>query len=179
MKKFFVTLIIIYAVLLICGSYSSYCQSVHHSEGKLTIVASSELDTIMHKKSIYDSYNSGYNGYRVQIFFASGSNSKQLAFYSADSFDSLNLELPIFVTFREPYYRVRVGNFRNKIDADYFKSIISQSYSGAFVVKDFISPFDKPYIPYSEDGENNLLPDDSYQENIFNKDSSSSDSDGE
>ena len=118
---------------------------VNVNRGELNIIASPLLDSILDKKNVYDSYNSGYDGYRVQIFSTSGSNSKSLAYCVAESFDSLNLNIPAFVTFRAPYYRVRVGNFHDKIDADKLLSRLIVKYKASFVVKEFISSFDTPY----------------------------------
>lgn len=118
---------------------------VNVNRGELNIIASPLLDSILDKKNVYDSYNSGYDGYRVQIFSTSGSNSKSLAYSVAESFDSLNLNIPAFVTFRAPYYRVRVGNFHDKIDADKLLSRLIVKYKASFVVKEFISSFDTPY----------------------------------
>lgn len=118
---------------------------VNINRGELNIIASPLLDSILDKKFVYDSYNSGYDGYRVQIFSTSGSNSKSLAYSAAESFDSLNLGIPAYVTFRAPYYRVRVGNFHDKIDADKLLSRLIYKFKASFVVKEFISSFDTPY----------------------------------
>lgn len=45
-----------------------------------------------------------------------------------------------YVTFRQPYYKVRVGNFRNQQKANNFSRMVKDEYPGAWVVHDRIEP---------------------------------------
>ncbi len=142
--------LIIPFILLLMGAcfanaqyYTPYGEQ--NNPGRLHVYSSPLLDSILSKKYVYDSYHAGYDGYRIQIFFASGSNSKSMAYEAAESFDSLEMNIPVYISFKAPYYRVRVGDFRKKIDAEYYQRLLSGKFTGSFVVKDFISPLDKPY----------------------------------
>lgn len=142
--------LIISCMLLFLGACFAKAQfytpySEQDNPGRLHVYSSPMLDSILSKKYVYDSYHAGYDGYRIQIFFASGANSKSMAYNAAESLDSLEINIPVYISFKAPYYRVRVGDFRKKIDAEYYQRMLSSRFTGSFVVKDFISPLDKPY----------------------------------
>jgi hypothetical protein len=41
-----------------------------------------------------------------------------------------------YLTFQEPNYRIRVGDFRSRMDAQRFLHKITDAYPNAFIVKD-------------------------------------------
>lgn len=45
-----------------------------------------------------------------------------------------------YVTFRQPYYKVRVGDFRDQQKANSFSRMVKDEYPGAWVVHDRIEP---------------------------------------
>lgn len=89
---------------------------------------------MLHKK--VNNINNSIPGYRVQIYFESGNYSKSRAVEVKDMFESNYPGYNAYVSFNEPYYRVRVGDFRTKIEAIGFLKIIIRRYSNAFEVKD-------------------------------------------
>ncbi len=77
-------------------------------------------------------------GYRVQIFFESGNFSKDLALKTAKEFSEQYPNTRYYLSFDEPYYRIRVGDFRTLIEAKGFLNGIINAYPSAFEVKDMI-----------------------------------------
>ncbi|NPD45973.1 MULTISPECIES: SPOR domain-containing protein [unclassified Lentimicrobium] len=98
----------------------------------------SKLDSliILHKR--INSLDSLVPGYRVQIFFESGNYSKDLAMATAEKFQENYPEIRYYLSFSEPYYRIRVGDFRTIIEAKGFLKDIIDDYPAAFEVKDKI-----------------------------------------
>ena len=45
-----------------------------------------------------------------------------------------------YVTFHQPYYKVRVGDFRDQQKANNFSRMVKDEYPGAWVVHDRIEP---------------------------------------
>jgi hypothetical protein len=80
----------------------------------------------------------GMDGFRIQIFFNSGNNSKQTALKAKKNFETRFPDIETYISFEEPNYKVRVGNFRNKLDAEGCLKKIAPTYPNAFVVSDFI-----------------------------------------
>ncbi len=89
-------------------------------------------------------------GYRIQIFFDSGINSKARAFAVKSDFMAQHPNSEeVYVLFQEPNYKVRVGDFRTSLDAQGFLSTIKNEYPNAFVVADEIN------FPRLEDEQSN------------------------
>ena len=80
----------------------------------------------------------GIYGYRIQIYFESGNNSKNRAIWYKDQFDSRYPDVSSYIVFTEPYYRVRVGDFRTQLEAENFLRQIRRRYQNAFVTQDKI-----------------------------------------
>lgn len=96
-------------------------------------------------------------GFRVQIFFDSGNNSRQAAEATQTRFRSRHPNVPSYLTFREPNFRIRVGDFRTRHEARGFMRQIQADYPNAFVIKDEINlmtPFSNFYDKNSENEQN-------------------------
>lgn len=106
--------------------------------GKVTLVQDERVDHLI-AKHIYLGENGKLEGYRVQIFFDSGNNSKNRAFAKKSLFVSTYPEVGAYLSFQSPNYKVRVGDFRTRMDAEGFKAKIIGTFTDAFVVKDEIN----------------------------------------
>lgn len=76
-------------------------------------------------------------GYRIQIFKGAGNNALEEALVARDKFTA-KYNVPAYITFNEPYYRVRVGDFRTRIDAIRFLQRIKGHYPLAWEIQDEI-----------------------------------------
>lgn len=92
---------------------------------------------VLHKK--LNAIDESTPGYRVQIYFESGNFSKSKAMELKELFELDHPGIKAYVSFNEPYYRVRVGDFRTKIEAIGFLKKIIKTYPNAFEVSDMIS----------------------------------------
>jgi hypothetical protein len=102
------------------------------------VIQDARVDSLvmLHKK--INSNDSLVPGYRVQIFFESGNYSKDLAMQTAEEFQESYPNIRYYLSFSEPYYRIRVGDFRTLIEAKGFLMSIIGKYPAAFEVKDRI-----------------------------------------
>ena len=87
-------------------------------------------------------------GFRIQIFFDSGNNSKGNAEAAKSKFAAQYPTISVYLTFKEPNFRVRVGDFRTRNEARGFLKQISTEYPNAFVIKDEIKlpPLTQPSV---------------------------------
>jgi len=83
--------------------------------------------------------NKAIPGYRIQIFFDSGLNSSIRAAEARDAFLLLFPEIPAYVSWKAPNYRVRVGDFRSRLEAERTLQLILADYPNAWVIKDEIN----------------------------------------
>lgn len=103
-----------------------------------------EINTDSNVSRLLSAYNKllleypGMEGFRIQIFFDSGNTSKQAAMSAKRTFELRFPDIETYISFEEPNYKVRVGNFRTKLDAEGCLKRIGASYPNAFVVPDFI-----------------------------------------
>ena len=77
-------------------------------------------------------------GYRIQLIALSGSNSKAVVEKMQADFLVSFPDIPAYVTYFEPSFRLRVGDFRTKLDAYRVHNMISPIFTGAFIIKDKI-----------------------------------------
>ena len=87
--------------------------------------------------------DSTIDGFRVQIFMELGND----ALHNADSvkarFSEKYPEVPIYLVFGQPYYRLRIGDFRTRLEAENMYQQVKKEYKNAFVTADRI---ELPYI---------------------------------
>ncbi len=125
--------------LILAASISNCVYSQNHtSKPKVTVVEDPRIVSLV-EKHIYLNEKQKISGWRVQIFFESGNNSKSRALNKKGVFMTMYPGVGVYLMFQAPYYKVRVGDFRTRIDAEGFKQKLLGEFPGAFVVKDEIS----------------------------------------
>jgi hypothetical protein len=83
-------------------------------------------------------------GFRIHIYMGSGTEALDFAEEMKTEFEEKYEDVPAYVTFAEPYYRVRVGDFRTRLEASQFLQRINRKYPNAWVIKEKIN---LPTIP--------------------------------
>ena len=126
-------------ILLLLSFSSVLAQQSPGNSGEIKIVQDEKVDLLVSKHIQINQNRSGIDGYRIQIFFDSGTNSKTRAQSIFDSFKNKNPETDAYLTFKAPNYKVRVGDFRTKLDAQRFLNSIIGEYPNAWVIEDMIN----------------------------------------
>lgn len=112
-------------------------------EDNLNVDKDSRVDRLIEKHRQFNQANPGVDGFRVQIFFDSGNNSKKSAQTVREKFMELYPDVAAYLTFKAPYYRVRVGDFRTKLEAEGFLFQLATAYPNAFTVPDRVQTENK------------------------------------
>ena len=96
-------------------------------------------DRISELMDMYKAYNKKYDkvdGFRIQIMF---SNDKQEAYSNKvklyKEFPSANC----YLDYEQPYYKLKMGDYKDRFEANYVLQKVLPIYSGAFIVKDKIT----------------------------------------
>jgi hypothetical protein len=131
--------LLISLVVISSGIYRAQAQDVVVPRGNVQVIQDERINQLVSQYKKMNLRNQVVDGYRVQIFFDSGSNSKKRASDAMDEFISKYPTSKVFLTYKEPYYRVRVGNFRTLNEAVGFQKKIISDYPNAFPVKEKIS----------------------------------------
>jgi len=104
---------------------------------QVAVQANDKITDLLRKHVATNKNNAGKMlGFCVQICFESGPNSRERAENVRMQFLSKYPKYSAYVSFREPNFRVRVGDFRTRAEARGFREEISAQFSQAFVVKD-------------------------------------------
>lgn len=109
-------------------------------QGSVQIVADEKIDLLIDKHKYLNRHQAVLDGWRVQIFFDAGANSKRKATEVQSRFTSRYSGVAAYLSFKEPYYRIRIGDFRTRIEAEGFLQKIKGEYPNAFAVSEKINP---------------------------------------
>ncbi len=109
-------------------------------KGTLNVDQDSRVERLMKKQRDVYAANNTMNGYRVQIFMEIGNEAIRHAESMKRKFTEAFPELPVYLSYDQPYYRLRVGDFRNRVEAEKYMRLIKPKFSLAFVTADIINP---------------------------------------
>lgn len=104
------------------------------------LIQDTRVDLLVDKHIFLNRHQFTLTGWRIQIFFDAGANSKRKASDALRSFNMKYPETEAYLSFKEPYYRVRVGDFRSRLEAEGFLKKIQMEYPNAFATNDYINP---------------------------------------
>jgi len=108
------------------------------SDTTLHVYAPASVKNTEQKIYDYQRYNHGLSpGFRVQIDFGQQKNAVSK---TQSDFSGKFPGVPSYLTYKQPYFRVSVGDFRSKLEAVSFLNKVRKNYPGAFVVADKIVP---------------------------------------
>ena len=86
----------------------------------------------------YQRYNHGTSpGFRVQIDFSQDRNEVNK---TQSDFSGKYPGVTSYMTYKQPYFRISVGDFRTRLEAIAFLNKVRKDYPAAFVVADKIVP---------------------------------------
>ena len=131
--KLFLT--ILFSIVSIC------CFS--QNEGYVIVEQDQRIEQLIQRQKEIHSADNTIDGYRIQIFMESGNDAVEHANTVMAEFNEKYPDVPIYLVFGQPYYRLRVGDFRTRLEAEKFFLTLSQDYKKAFVTSDRIQ------LPYN------------------------------
>jgi len=117
--------------------------------GSLSLKQDPRIDSLIKKqRQIYDN-DSTIDGFRVQIFMETGNDAVRHADSIKELFARKYPDVPVYLIFGQPYYRLRVGDFRTRLEAENQYQQIKKEYADSFVTADRIN---LPYNPLYDMG---------------------------
>ncbi len=126
-------------------------------KGFLRIQQDPRIDTLVMKQRQIFANDSTIDGFRVQIFMELGNDAVRHADSVRQEFELNHPEVPVYLIFGQPYYRLRVGDFRTRLEAENQYQQLKKDFPNSFVTADRIN---LPYNPLDYD--NGQMP-----ENVF------------
>lgn len=98
-----------------------------HQDSSLTRLAS-DYKSYNHLKDVTD-------GFRIQVTYT---DIRSEAYNSKGQMYKEFPELKSYVEYDQPYYKLRLGDFKTRLEATYYLQQVIILYPGAFIVKDKI-----------------------------------------
>ena len=111
-------------------------------QGDINIHQSDAIGRLLLKHIQVNEYHPWVEGYRVQLFSVSGANSRDKVNALKAKFLLRHPKTEVYIVYHAPYYKVRLGNFKTKIEAISYLQTISKEYPSGFVVIDRIKFMD-------------------------------------
>ncbi|MCK5766692.1 MAG: SPOR domain-containing protein [Bacteroidales bacterium] len=112
--------------------------------GNVVIIQDPGIDTILQKHVqmnealLLNTDNYAIDGYRIQIFEESGNKSSTRAREVMAEFSVKYPDIPVYLTWQAPNFKVRVGDFGTRMSAEGFLNKIKRNYPIAWVIRDKI-----------------------------------------
>ena len=107
-------------------------------QGSVNVKQDNRIETLISKQRSLYSLDSSFNGYRIHIFMEIGNEALDHAKAVKSKFERSFPDIPIYLTYVEPYFRLRAGNFRNRVEAEKCLRRIKPRFKEAFVTADMI-----------------------------------------
>ena len=111
-----------------------------HKDARIDVLA--EKQAAINKVTSRMNANGMFKGYRLQVL---NTRSRDDAFKLKASLLESFPDEKVYILYQSPYFKVRIGNFTSRDDAENFKKALSGSQS-AYVVDDLIE-----YIPNADE----------------------------
>jgi len=102
------------------------------------IIPEAGIEELYKKHLNYNEVMNSIPGYRLQIFSGSGNYSKSNAVNERSRFMGRYPHVKAYIIFNTPYYIVRAGNYRTRLDAEAFRQQILEVYPEVYIVRDEI-----------------------------------------
>ena len=104
--------------------------------GRITSINERGINVLVKKYENILKAKNGIDGWRVQLMFKA---KKEEITQLKIAFIKLYPEIPVYLEYSAPYYRVRVGNCKTKLEAIKIRDLISKNFPGAYHVPEIIN----------------------------------------
>ena len=110
------------------------------TRGKVEVVKDARIDTFAARRAELNKAggpDAMINGYRVQIFTG---ESRKDAYNAQAKFQDQFPDIRSYVIYSEPNFKVRVGDFRARLDAEKLQNELKKWFDGMFIITEKINP---------------------------------------
>lgn len=119
--------------------------TVHaQTRGTVEVVKDPRIDTLAARRAGLKvnggpaaNYQVSNNGYRVQIY--NGTNRKD-AYNAQEKFANLYPEMRTYISYSEPDFKVRAGDFRTRLEAEKLMQELKGKFTSLFIIAGKINP---------------------------------------
>ncbi len=152
MKKNQLVLILLVLTCSVCSA-QGYRPGGNRSRGQVQIVGDVAVNQLVQRHIELNERVRTIPGYRIQVASLSGTSSKNRAFDMKERIHASYPGVEAYVVFDEPNFKVKVGDFRTRLEAYVFLQHIRGEFPGT-IIRDNIYPTQINWdemVPESED----------------------------
>ncbi len=115
--------------------HSTFGQSIttFNSDSSIIITKDKKFDELVNKQKEQNLVNQSMRGYRIQIYFG---GIRQKASELKLDFNTRYPDIQAYISYQQPNFKVRIGDYRNRYDAQKFLKEIEGLYPTSFIVPD-------------------------------------------
>ena len=125
---------ILFMILFVATASIAFAQS----NGSVNVSQDDRIESLISKQRQLYKLDSSFSGYRIHIFMEIGNEALKHANEVKSQFERAFPDIPIYLTYAEPYFRLRAGDFRNRVEAEKCLRRIKPKFKEAFVTADMI-----------------------------------------
>ncbi len=125
---------ILFMILFVATASIAFAQS----NGSVNVSQDDRIESLISKQRQLYKLDSSFSGYRIHIFMEIGNEALKHAEDVKKQFEKAFPDIPIYLTYSEPYFRLRAGDFRNRVEAEKCLRRIKPKFKEAFVTADMI-----------------------------------------
>ena len=100
------------------------------SEGDLRVETPASVDELVAQKIAFNKEQNSYPGYKIQIYYGSEKECYEIK----DEFVALFPDIPTSIIFSTPQWKLQVGEYRTRLEADKSIQSIKKEYPSAIVL---------------------------------------------
>ena len=101
----------------------------------MIVIQGQEVRTALNNQVIRNEGRS-FSGFRIRIFIDSKREAREASLNMLKRFNQRYPKVPAYRTYAAPNFKVSVGNFRNRVEAEAFLKLIKDEFTEAFIVRE-------------------------------------------
>lgn len=125
----------ILSLLLALFTTAAFSQevTVSNKDSSVIITKDTKLDELIAKQKEQNLATQSMHGFRIQIYFG---GTRQKASETKLEFNGKYPDIPAYISYQQPNFKVRIGDYRSRFEAQKFLKEIEGMFPTSFIVPD-------------------------------------------
>ena len=119
-----------YFILLVFIVFVQNNLEAQTEDGTVRIESSAHIDQMLAQKKNYNKSLEKFQGFKIQIYYGS----EKECYEVKEEFKSLYPDIATSIIFSTPQWKLQIGNYRTRLEADHAMVSIKKEYPSAIVL---------------------------------------------
>jgi hypothetical protein len=130
-KVSFCLFVAAWAISSVCPAQNTVTKS--NADSTVQVTQDARLDDLIKRQKNANQLKQTMPGYRIQIYFG---GVRQKASEIKIDFAEKHSDIPAYITYQQPNFKVRVGDFRTRLEAQKLLKSMEGEFTTMFIVQD-------------------------------------------